>query len=121
MLGNYSVVDESVTAGVDRRRARRFSLQLTCQVSSTGLDQKCGITRDMSRSGLSVVFSDDAPLPCARERVRIAVDLPHHPQVSPRFLVCMAETVRVADSETDSRMAGFRIDRWWIQQAPPQA
>ena len=100
----------------ERRRGRRFGLHLSCRIHCSSRAEVGGLTEDISRSGLRVAFTGQDSVPAVGEQVRIVIDLPSSPEISPRCLECAAEAVRAPRDDAHHTVA-FRMLRWWIRDA----
>jgi hypothetical protein len=114
-LGTQSSV--GAAAGVtDRRRRRRFEMRLACRVLSPErrFEALTGTTHDVGRSGALVVFRgqrSSAGRMQVGELARLILEMPRHPDFSPRCLECKARVVRI-DSAGEGRFSvGYRIQR----------
>jgi hypothetical protein len=93
----------------ERRRGRRFNLEVTCRVCpvSTENVEIAGTVINISRSGILVAVDSAEISTLARPDaiVRIVVDLPRHPLYSPRCLECITTVVRVVTSKAQTQLA----------------
>lgn len=110
-----------MTATNENRRAERFELQLSCRVSSPGraFHEKSGMTRNISRSGVLVLFDDhettEAP-PEVGDPIRITLNLPHNRRWSRRCLDCVATVVRVNGLDRGVCEVGCEIVRIRVRE-----
>ena len=124
MPGTDLVFSVQGTRAKDRRHGFRYKLQLTCRVSGLGEDstQFAGTTKNVSRSGMLVVFEGDPPESLLQigSTMRILLDLPRSPTFAPRCLECMTTVARVAEKEKDHCSIAFRIHRIQVRQLDDQ-
>ena len=98
----------------ERRRGKRFELHLSCRVifPPATSDEYEGVTRDISRSGLTVrLGTGDGNGPAIGTTARIRVALPRGPHFPQRSLHCTAKVVRVEHAAAGERMVAFQVRR----------
>lgn len=110
----------------DRRRGRRFSLNLPCRCESpSSMSAKlAGTTCNISRTGILARFTKPGAsevLPQVGETALLEIDLPTSPNFSPRFLHCMATVVRVLDVETNHLTVAFELGRVRVEERSTKA
>ena len=88
---------------------------MQCRVSSSqrGFDDTLGVTRNISRSGLLILFENESStLPVGvGDPVHIVLDLPESRHLTPRCLDCMATAVRVERPAEGAFEIAFQIVR----------
>lgn len=122
MQGTQLAVDMT-SATLDRRAGRRFKLRLTCRISSPWEDagELTGVTEDMSRSGILLTLDGSVEvLPAIGDTLKIIVDLPQSPNISPRCMVCMTKVVRVIDPQDAPASLAVQIHRVQVQDVGVQ-
>ena len=107
--GGFQEILESGEVSIERRRGRRFTLRLNCQVcpASTSRLEFAGTVIDISRSGILVGLDAVQISGVLRpdDVVRVVVDLPRHPLFSQRCLECTATVVRIVAAEPLTQVA----------------
>lgn len=114
----FQIPDVAIT---DPRQGRRFSLRLPCccMSPSSRFARLAGTTCDMSRSGVLARFNKPGAaefLPQVGEVAFLEIDLPASPNISPRFLHCIAIVVRVLEVETDHLSVAFHLRRIRVEE-----
>jgi hypothetical protein len=105
-------------ASEERRRERRFSLELSCRVclASTERVEFAGTVINISRSGV-LVGVDSAQISGLLRpdgAVRVVIDLPRHPSFSPRCLECIATVVRIVAAKAQTQVA-FEVGQMQVK------
>lgn len=114
------------TSATDRRRGRRFNLQMKCHVSSqwNNFAELAGVTTDISRSGVRVTFDDSdvsGLLKNKAQAIRIVIELPRSPNFPSRCLECMGNVARIVEAGTDRPSVAFEIKRIRVKDLAQKA
>jgi hypothetical protein len=82
---------------MDRRTKTRVDLRLSCRIDRNSLvsDKSGETTENISRNGLLLRWTRNAPVPAAGSAMRVEVELPSDGAFAPRMIRCESTVVRV--------------------------
>jgi hypothetical protein len=103
---------------------RRLGLGLNCRIcpDSTESVELAGTVIDINRSEI-LVGLESAEVPEVLRpdaAARVVVDLPRHPQFSPRYLECTVIVVRIVATKAQTQVA-FEIEQMQIREQDTRA
>jgi hypothetical protein len=106
---------------MDRRTNLRMELQLVCHVGPEKiLSRPVGATtQNVSRNGMLMHWTQEAPLPSVGSRLSVEVDLPANADFGPRVMKCRTTVVRIIPGGgSDKDSVALRINSMRFAEGP---
>jgi c-di-GMP-binding flagellar brake protein YcgR len=97
---------------MDRRTKSRIDVQLTCYIGAGKVEAAPvrAFTENVSRTGMLMCWSDDAPLPALGGKLTVDVQLPENSGFGPRVMRCRAEVIRLKPREGKTHEVALRVE-----------
>lgn len=102
---------------IDKREGLRVEVRLKCRISAapgTGPSLRAE-TENISRSGLSLIWSAGEPAPCVGELYTVEIELPANHRFGPKCIHCQGTVLRVSGSESPVTRVALQVSHMQVR------